>query len=253
MTQESGEVELIESSDPHEFAKRRGMLMNNSIASAVVAALLLFSPALSAQSRMTNRGVPHNVSESVIVYVFPHELSSRDRLQDGQSGRSLALHDNTLLLWVDMFPAARFSHRTAYVLISPEGTQIEEGAWWPVLNGRGILHSKPNFVSVISPFQVKSTDSRIEVHFHSEELSADDKLADGSGDTEIPLWSKSFLVWIDMKPGLFFKHPTLYLLIGADKTIRVLNGNWWPELNGRMILYGTTDKYGVLSPFKIPW
>ena len=79
-----------------------------------------------------------------------------------------------------------------------------------------------------------------------------DKLADGSGGMEIPLRSKSFLAWIDMKPAMFFTHATLYLLIGADKTIRVVNGNWWPELNGRVILYGTTDKYGVSSPFKIP-
>jgi hypothetical protein len=69
---------------------------------------------------------------------------------------------------------------------------------------------------------------------------------------EIPLQSKAFLAWIDLKPGVFFTHPTLYLLIGADKTIRVVHGDWWPELNGRAILYGTRDRYGVLSPFKIP-
>lgn len=226
--------------------------MNKFIASALVSAVLLFSSALGAQSFITDRGVPRRAPESVVAHVFPHELNSNDRLQDGQSGRFLRLHDNTLLVWVDLAPAARFSHHTAYVLISPEDTQIEEGAWWPVLNGQGILHTKPNSVSVISPFCVKSSASHIEVYFYSEELSPADKLTDGSGGEEIPLASKSFLAWIDMKPGMFFTHPTLYLLIGADKTIRVVNGNWWPELNGKTILYDTTDKYGVLSPFKIP-
>lgn len=225
--------------------------MNKSVASGVVSVVLVFSLALRAQSRIPSRGAPRSAPGSVVAYVFPHELNSKDRLQDGQSGRFLSVHDNTLLVWVDLAPAARFSHHTAYVLISPEGIKIEEGAWWPVLNGRGILHSKPNLISVISPFQVRSNDSHIEVYFYSEALSADDKLADGSGGMEIPLWSNSFLAWIDMKPGLFFTHPTLYLLIGADKTIRVINGDWWPELNGRTILYGTADKYGVLSPFKL--
>jgi hypothetical protein len=226
--------------------------MSKSIASGVLSAVLLFSLALSAQSRIIGRGDSRSAPESVVGYVCPFELNSKDRLQDGQSGRILRLQDNTLLIWVDMEPAARFSHNTAYVLISPEGTRIEEGVWWPVLNGRGILHGKPYSVSVISPFQVKSIDGHIEVYFYTEELSSDDRLADGLEGKEIPLGSKSFLAWIDMKPGMFFTHPTLYLLIGADKTIRVVNGNWWPVLNGRTILYGTKDRYGVLSPFKIP-
>jgi hypothetical protein len=225
--------------------------MKRSVASGAVSVILVFTMALGAQSRIP-RAVPLGAPGSVAVCVFPHELNSNDRLQDGRSGRVLSLPDSTLLVWVDLAPAARFSHPTAYVLISPEGTQVEEGVWWPVLNGRRILQSKPNSISVISPFQVKSNDSHIEVYFYSELLFADDKLADGLGGTEIPLWSNSFFAWIDMKPGLFFTHPTLYLLIGADKKIRVINGNWWPELNGRTILYGTRDKYGVLSPFKIP-
>jgi hypothetical protein len=228
-------------------------MMSKSVASGVVSAVLLFFLALSAQFRIIGRRVPRSAPEPVAVYVFPYELNGKDRLQDGHNGRILKIQDNTLLIWADLEPAARFSHHTAYVLISPEGTRIEEGAWWPVLNGRGILHSKPNPASVISPFQVKSIDSHIEVYFYSEELSSDDRLADGLEGKEIPLESKSFLAWIDMKPGMFFTHPTLYLLIGADKTIRVVNGNWWPELNGRTILFGTKDRYGVLSPFKIPW
>jgi hypothetical protein len=227
-------------------------MMGKSAVSGVVSAVLLFSLALSAQSGIISRGVLRGAPEPVMAYIFPHELNGKDSLQDGHGGRIIKIEDNTLLIWVDLEPAARFSHHTAYVLISPEGTRIEEGARWPVLNGLGILHGKPNPASVISPFQVKSIDSHIEVYFYSEEISSDDKLADGLEGEEIPLQSKSFLAWIDMKPGMFFTHPTLYLLIGADKNIRVVNGNWWPELNGRTILYGTRDKYGVPSPFKIP-
>jgi hypothetical protein len=52
-------------------------------------------------------------------------------------------------------------------------------------------------------------------------------------------------------PGLFFTHPTLHILIGADKTVRIVDGGWWPELNGKMILHGTKDKYGVSTPFRL--
>jgi hypothetical protein len=34
-------------------------------------------------------------------------------------------------------------------------------------------------------------------------------------------------------------------------SIRVEQGNWWPILNGKRILYGERNKTGIISPFKV--
>jgi hypothetical protein len=225
--------------------------MKKSIGFSVVTMIFVFLPSVAAQSLVRERSIQRDSAQEVAVYLFPHQLNSDDRLADGESGRSFRLGDKTFLIWIDLEPGARFTHPTAYVLISVEGTQVEEGVWWPVLNGRKILHGNQNTVAVNSPFQFKSLDRPIDVYFYSEGILPGDSLCDGPDDREIPVLSKSFLAWVDMHPGLFFAHPTQYLLIGADKTIRVVDGNWWPELNGKVMLYGTRDKYSVLSPFRL--
>jgi len=90
----------------------------------------------------------------IAVHVYPHELTSHDRLQDGPQERLFRIHGNSLLIWVDRLPGAFFAHPTAYVLISKQSVRVEEGIWWPELNGRKILYGQSNKVGIISPFKV---------------------------------------------------------------------------------------------------
>lgn len=79
------------------------------------------------------------------IYCYPYELKSGDELTDGPQGRALAVKSDTLLVWIDLTLNYRFAHPTAYVLISDgvsgEGAdvRVEQGKWWPVLNGENIL------------------------------------------------------------------------------------------------------------------
>ena len=90
----------------------------------------------------------------ISIHVYPHELTSRDRLQDGPLERLFRIHNNTLLIWVDRLPGAFFAHPTAYLLISKQNVRVEDGIWWPVLNGRKILYGEGNKVGIVSPFRV---------------------------------------------------------------------------------------------------
>jgi hypothetical protein len=94
------------------------------------------------------------MNDHINIYICPHELTPEDRLVDGPDGKEFKITDDTLLIWVDLHPDARFAHPTVYVLISAAGTQVEEGKWWPVLNGKRILYGSRNKLAVISPFEL---------------------------------------------------------------------------------------------------
>ena len=225
--------------------------MKKSILFSVITMNFVFLVSLVAQLPTRERNLQRSSVQHVQVYLYPHHLASDDALTDGDTEKLIRLEENTLLIWVDLEPELRFTHTTAYVLISPEGTRVEKGSWWPVLNGRKILHGAKNHVAVNSPFRLKSLDDHIDVYFHSEAISSEDRLTDGPNGREFPIRSESFLAWIDLHPGMFFTHPTQYLLIGADKTVRLVEADWWPELNGRVILYGNRDRYSVPFPFRL--
>jgi hypothetical protein len=91
----------------------------------------------------------------VNVYIHPYELTTEDMLSDGDEGEQIKITEDTLLLWVDLHPELRFGpHDTLYILISSAGTRVEQGGWWPVLNGRRILYGSRNEVAVLSPFEL---------------------------------------------------------------------------------------------------
>ena len=71
---------------------------------------------------------------SINVYIYPHELTAEDKLVDGPNGTPFKITDNTLLIWVDLHPDMKFTHPTAYILISSEGTQVEDGGLFSMLN-----------------------------------------------------------------------------------------------------------------------
>ncbi|MDL1979455.1 MAG: hypothetical protein LWX52_15435 [Deltaproteobacteria bacterium] len=189
-------------------------------------------------------------SENINVYMFPHELTSDDKLQDGSSGEQFKLADNTLLIWVDQHPEAKFAHPTVYILISSDGTRVEHGMWWPVLNGKQILYGSRNKLVMISPFEVCSFTGFINVYAFPRELTPKDKLVDGSDAVPFKITGNTLLIWVDLHPDMKFTHPTEYILI-APEEINVYKGGWWPVLNGKRILYGSRNKVGAISPFEL--
>jgi hypothetical protein len=187
----------------------------------------------------------------VAVYAYWQVLTDTDRLQDGPEGEDLGLEGDTFLIWVDRAPGYRFTHPTAYILVSGDGVRVVDGGWWPVLNGQRILYGKQNHASIVSPLEVGSAhDDRILVHIYPEELGSGDVLADG--DEVIDVMSENtFFVWVDLLPDAFFTHPTAYLLVAADGRILVQDGGWWPVLNGKTVLYGSVGRFAAEFPFSL--
>jgi len=96
---------------------------------------------------------------SVNCYFYPYELTPEDTLADGYKSALFKITAATLLIWVDLAPDSKFPHPTSYVLISATETRVEEGGWWPVLNGKRILYGCRNPVAVLSPFEMESSRS----------------------------------------------------------------------------------------------
>ena len=190
------------------------------------------------------------------VHFYPHSLTPEDSLQDGPFGKFFDIREDTFLIWVDLFPGMFFAHKTAYILISKGDIRIERGDWWPVLNGKMILHNEHKKYALISPFELplisanEFIDEKIIIHVYPHELNSQDQLADGPAERLFKIDDNCLLVWIDLLPEAFFAHPTAYILISRE-SIRVEHGNWWPMLNGKRILYGERNKTGIISPFKI--
>jgi hypothetical protein len=204
----------------------------------VVAAALLAVPAVGQEP-------------AVEVFFYPHLLTVDDRLQDGRDREAFALDGDTFLMWVDLGPGLFYTHPTAYVLISRHGVRVEPGGWWPVLNGRAILYGRQNHSAIVSPRRIIDyAGHAIEVHVCPEELVARDLLADGE-DTIMEIATDTLLVWIDLEPTAFFVHPTRYVLITADGDIDVLDGQWWPTVNGKPVLFSDDGDSAVPSPFRL--
>jgi hypothetical protein len=88
----------------------------------------------------------HGTGGTVKVYAYPKLLTPKDKLTDGGQV-PIKITDNTLLFWVDLAPGMRFTHPTAYILISADDeVRIEKGGWWPELNGEVILYQGPDEV-----------------------------------------------------------------------------------------------------------
>ncbi len=92
----------------------------------------------------------------------------------------------------------------------------------------------------------------INIHFYPHSLSPQDSLRDGSHGKIFYIQEDTFFIWVDLFPGMFFVHETAYIFI-TKENVRIERGSWWPELNGRTILYGQQNKTGILSPFKISY
>jgi hypothetical protein len=49
-----------------------------------------------------------------------------------------------------------FAHPTAYILISKENIHVEDGNWWPELNGHRILYGQQNKIGILSPIKISN-------------------------------------------------------------------------------------------------
>jgi hypothetical protein len=87
------------------------------------------------------------------------------------------------------------------------------------------------------------------VYTAPEPLPPEARLSDGRY-TPIPLWTHTLVTWIDPMPDADFAHPTFYVLIGADGEIRVLDGWWWPYVDGESYLY-TWAPWEVCFPMAV--
>ena len=198
------------------------------------------------------------LQDTINIHFYPHSLSPQDSLRDGPNGKKFYIQEDTFFIWVDLFPGMFFVHETAYIFITKDNVRIEKGNWWPVLNRKTILYNENGKYALISPFELPliSTDGfiddKIAIHVYPHELTSQDRLTYGPREKPFKIRDKSLLIWVDFLPGAFFAHPTAHILISKEN-IRVNDGNWWPELNGRTILYGQQNKTGILSPFKISY
>jgi hypothetical protein len=75
------------------------------------------------------------------------------------------------------------------------------------------------------------------VFVYPGKLTSKDRLFDGS--TRIEITGETTLVWVDLMPDARFGHPTEYLLISAGGT-RIVQGDWWPTLNGKDLFRGVS-------------
>ena len=190
------------------------------------------------------------------VHFYPHTLSPQDSLRDGPHGKKFYIQDETFFIWVDLYPDMFFVHDTAYIFITKDNVRIERGSLWPDFNRKMILHNEHGKYALISPFEMSSVSSdgyindKIAIHVYPHVLTPRDKLTDGPLEESFKIHNNSQLIWIDFLPGAFFAHPTAYILISSEN-IRTEQGYFWPELNGKRILYGQQNKTGIISPFKV--
>ena len=94
---------------------------------------------------------------NILIYTYPDQLGPDDLLFDGNEiieNEPFQLDANTMLIWVDLFPEAKFRHPTAYILISASGVRVEKGGWYPVLNGKIILYGQEKPALIPSPFKL---------------------------------------------------------------------------------------------------
>lgn len=95
-----------------------------------------------------DRQVPGLVSpvefSDIAVHVLPGVVVPGDLLTDGPGqpghpGRRLPIKRESLVLWVDLYPGAKYEHDTRYVILDASGGRVVGGRWWPTFDGHRAL------------------------------------------------------------------------------------------------------------------
>jgi hypothetical protein len=217
-----------------------------------LAAALVFSLAVAMAPHTSVQANPPPDPE-LMVYTYAKLLPKNAKLTDGDETK-FEFTDTTWFTWVDLMPAAKFTHPTVYIFVSADKKiRVEDGGWWPELDGKIILYGEDPYeikfpVDIYSETGI-SQDPEVKVYAYPKLITPQDKLTDG-GETPIKIEKNTLLYWVDLKPGYRFAHPTAYILISADDKVKVVKGSWWPELNGNQILYGQ-DPTALKFPYPV--
>jgi|GEM_PF-1627690 len=185
------------------------------------------------------KGTPEVPRAFARLYVYRIPLKATDKLIDGPGGKAIAPEENAILVWADLMPSARFAHPTQYALIAGRKAKVTPGQWWPILNGKKILYGTDADYTVHLPFPlpISQPTATAQIMAYPLALGKNDKLTDGVEGKPIKIGEPMAFLWVDLKPGAKFVHPTLYVLVSRDQA-RVVEGEWFPVLNGSRILYG---------------
>jgi hypothetical protein len=207
--------------------------------------------------------VAQDVGPDARVFTYGKLLTEKDKLSDGEVGTDIPLDNVTLLVWVDLDPGARFVHDSTYVLISADGVRMLAGQWWPVVNGKSVFGTPPWFpeTDAVVRFPIDVPDKPVlssekdeledvRVYAGAYALRPGDVLEDPAWIWPLRIDEQTLLYWVDLHPTAKFEHDTIYLLIGPDGVSRA-EGLWWPVSNGRRILYGEDNDWGVKSAFDL--
>jgi hypothetical protein len=184
-------------------------------------------------------------SEFVHVHLYLIKLLRGDRLADGSN--PIPTVDQTMLIWIDREPETRFAHPSWYVLISPDRTQVIDGEWWPTINNKSYFPLGPQYpLGAPALAGAMPLGQRVMAHVFPYKLVDQDSLMDGDGGPVLPIDEETLYLWIDLHHGMRFAHDTLHLLISANG-VRVIEGRWWPVLNGQRVDF-STFRAAVPSP-----
>jgi hypothetical protein len=86
-----------------------------------------------------DRQIPGLVSpiefDGIAVHVIPTVVTPAHVLMDGDHQR-IPIERESVVLWVDLQPTAKFAHPTRYVVLDAAGGQVVDGHWWPTFGGR---------------------------------------------------------------------------------------------------------------------
>jgi len=95
--------------------------------------------------------------DGIEVHIYPVELRKDDVVSDGGYGASIRIECDTLFVWVDLMPTARFAHPTKHIFIRSRADHpviAADGQWWPYLNGQGIFYGSANTGALVSPLRL---------------------------------------------------------------------------------------------------
>ncbi|MCA9649345.1 MAG: hypothetical protein H6712_19875 [Myxococcales bacterium] len=179
--------------------------------------------------------------------MHPQLVTPKNQLKLDPSHEPIELKEDKLMIWVDLAPAMRFAHPTRTILIGAESVEVFEGQWWVELDGRRFPEGETDYPSPVTPLELPSgaeDDPRLQ--FLPRIFAAGETILDGERKIEIE--EPSLVAWIDLQPRAKYAHPTRYVIIGAH-AVRVLDGKWWPTLDGRPLL-GTPA--AVPQPWSLP-
>ncbi len=101
--------------------------------------------------------VPDKLSSAKVkVYFHPEKLTTKDKLSfgpDAEQKEIIPMSGETMLVYIDLKPGARFAHPTQCILISTEGVNVIKGDWWLILNGKPLFRDEKS-IKVDFPFEL---------------------------------------------------------------------------------------------------